>query len=62
MAYCTVLGLRVGHLIYAAGNEEAIRHVVRGADVAIICHALDLSQSPGSLLAEIGDLAAKIAM
>lgn len=27
LAYCTVLGLRVGHLVYAVGNEEPVRHV-----------------------------------
>jgi 5-methylcytosine-specific restriction enzyme subunit McrC len=57
LAYCTVLGLRVGHLVYAAGNEEPVRHVVRGAGVEILCHALDLSRSPGELLAEVCDLA-----
>jgi 5-methylcytosine-specific restriction enzyme subunit McrC len=57
LAYCTVLGLRVGHLVYAAGNEEPVRHVVRGADVEIICRALDLSQPPERLLAEVRELA-----
>jgi 5-methylcytosine-specific restriction enzyme subunit McrC len=57
LAYCTVLGLRVGHLVYAAGNEEPVRHIVRGAGVEIICHALDLSQPPEELLAEVRDLA-----
>ena len=60
LAYCTVLGLKVGHLIYAAGNEEAIRHVVRGADVAIICHALDLRHPPEILLSEVSDLARQV--
>jgi 5-methylcytosine-specific restriction enzyme subunit McrC len=62
LAYCTVLGLRVGHLVYAAGNEEPVRHVVRGAGVEIICHALDLSRPPEELLAEMRDLARKIAL
>lgn len=29
LAYCTVLGLRMGHLVYAKGNEGANRHAVR---------------------------------
>ena len=62
LAYCTVLGLRVGHLVYAAGNEEPVWHVVRGACVEIICHALDLSRSPGELLAEVRDLALQVAL
>ena len=41
-----VLGLKVGHLIYAKGNEDPARHSVRGADVEIICHALELDQPP----------------
>jgi 5-methylcytosine-specific restriction enzyme subunit McrC len=60
LAYCTVLGLRIGHLIYAAGNEEAVHHVVRGAGVEIICHALDLGHPPDGLLTEVRDLARKI--
>jgi 5-methylcytosine-specific restriction enzyme subunit McrC len=61
LAYCTVLGLRTGHLVYARGNEEPIRHVVRGAGVEVVCHALDLDQSPDALLAEVRRLAAAIA-
>jgi 5-methylcytosine-specific restriction enzyme subunit McrC len=61
LAYCAVLGLRTGHLVYARGNEEPTRHVVRGAGVEIVCHALDLDQSPDALLAEVRGLAASIA-
>jgi 5-methylcytosine-specific restriction enzyme subunit McrC len=60
LAYCTVLGLKVGHLIYAKGNEDPVRHSVRGADVEIICHALDLCQLPATLLADVEDLAGQI--
>lgn len=60
LAYCTVLGLRAGHLIYARGNEEPTRHVVRGAGVEVVCHALDLGQPPDALLAEVRRLAAAI--
>jgi 5-methylcytosine-specific restriction enzyme subunit McrC len=61
LAYCTVLGLRVGHLVYAKGNEDPVRHSVRGADVEIICHALDLDQPPQALLVSVGALARLIA-
>lgn len=60
LAYCTVLGLRTGHLVYARGNEEPSHHVVRGAGVEVVCHALDLDQSPQMLLAEVRALAAAI--
>lgn len=61
LAYCTVLGLRSGHLVYAAGNEALARHVVRQAGTEIICHALDLSRPPADLLTEVQALAGSIA-
>ncbi len=53
LAYCTALGLRRGHLVYAAGAAEPARHIVRHAGVEIRCHALDLAQPPQLLLAQI---------
>ena len=61
LAYCTVLGLRNGHLVYAKGNEEPARHVVRRSGIEIFCHAIDLSQDPEELLGQIRDLADLIA-
>jgi 5-methylcytosine-specific restriction enzyme subunit McrC len=61
LAYCTVLGLREGHLVYAKGNEEPARHVVRESGVEIFCHAVDLSQSPDALLNQMRTLARAIA-
>jgi len=61
LAYCTVLGLRHGHLIYAKGSEEPAHHVVRHAAIEIICHAIDLEAAPSALLAQISDLARRIA-
>jgi 5-methylcytosine-specific restriction enzyme subunit McrC len=60
LAYCTVLGLRVGHLVYAKGNEEPRAHSVVGADVTIRCHTLDLAQSPASVLEQVASLAERI--
>ena len=57
LAYCTVLGLPVGHLVYAKGNEEPARHVVRQSGVEIFCHAIDLSHPPGQLIGEMSNLA-----
>jgi 5-methylcytosine-specific restriction enzyme subunit McrC len=62
LAYCTVLGLRTGHLVYARGNEDQARHVVRQAGVEIVCHALDLSQPPKQLIEEVRELGRKIAL
>ncbi|MEO9330059.1 McrC family protein [Gordonia aurantiaca] len=61
LAYCTVLGLRHGHLVYAKGNEPVRQHVVEGADVTLHCHALDLSLPPAALLGQVEVLADSIA-
>ena len=57
LAYCTILGLPVGHLVYARGNASPARHVVLQSGVEIICHAIDLSQPPGQLIGEMSNLA-----
>ena len=61
LAYCTVLGLSHGHLVYAKGNEDPARHVVRRAGIEIICNAIDLAQEPQQLLAQMHELADRIA-
>lgn len=53
LAYCTVLGLPQGHLIYAKGNENARTHVVQRAGIRITTHALDLDVDPTELLESI---------
>ena len=62
LAYCTALGLGVGHLIYAAGNEEPAVHQVRHAGTEIHVVALDLDQPPDALLADIRTLADRLAL
>jgi 5-methylcytosine-specific restriction enzyme subunit McrC len=52
-AYCTALGLREGHLIYAKGDTASHAVAIVGADITIYCHALDLTASPAELLASI---------
>lgn len=61
LAYCTVLGLEHGHLVYAKGNEQVRTHTVRQAGVVIHCHTLDLAESPAKLLAQVDQLAGRIA-
>lgn len=56
LAYCTVLGLPQGHLVYAQGNDEAAVHEVVGADVTIRAHTLDLNLSPEMLLGQVQQL------
>lgn len=50
LAYCTVLGLPEGHLVYAKGFEDARAHVVRNAGVRIVAHTLDLEATPAGLV------------
>ena len=57
LAYCTILDLPVGHLVYARGNASPARHAVRQAGIEIFCHAVDLSQPPEQLLKQMSNLA-----
>jgi 5-methylcytosine-specific restriction enzyme subunit McrC len=61
LAYCTALGLPVGHLVYAKGNEPEQTLVVRGSKVEIVTQALDLDQLPADLLAQVESLAERVA-
>ncbi|MBK8445255.1 MAG: restriction endonuclease [Micropruina sp.] len=56
LAYCTVLGLPVGHLVYAKGEEHAMTHRVSGSGVQLVAHTLDLTAEPALLLSEISQL------
>jgi 5-methylcytosine-specific restriction enzyme subunit McrC len=62
LAYCTVLDLPEGHLVYAKGNEPVDLHTARGSGVVIQCHALDLSAPPAELLRQVDQLAATVAL
>ncbi|MEV8476428.1 restriction endonuclease [Streptomyces sp. NPDC051173] len=61
LAYCTSLGLREGHLVYAKGNAVHAAHEVRHAGTVIHQHALDLDQKPAGLLDDIAELACRMA-
>jgi 5-methylcytosine-specific restriction enzyme subunit McrC len=61
LAYCTALGLPRGRLIYAKGNAEPARHLVRHSGIEINCTALDLSAPPTALLAQVDRVADEIA-
>jgi 5-methylcytosine-specific restriction enzyme subunit McrC len=57
LAYCTALHLPCGHLVYARGDADPVRHVVRYSGIEIVRHALDLTLPPAKLLAQVGDIA-----
>ena len=57
LAYCTSLGLQRGHLVYPGVTGEHCSHQIRGSDVEIITHTLDLNLSPAKLLAQVASFA-----
>ncbi|MGH3900202.1 MAG: 5-methylcytosine restriction system specificity protein McrC [Pseudonocardiaceae bacterium] len=60
LAYCTALHLPRGHLVYARGNSQPARHIVRYSDIEIVCHALDLTLPRAKLLAQVRDIADEV--
>ncbi|MEU5769556.1 restriction endonuclease [Streptomyces asoensis] len=60
LAYCTALGLREGHLVYAKGNAPHAAHTVRHAGIVIHQHALDLDQEPSGLLSDVEEVATRL--
>lgn len=61
LAYCTVLGLRLGRLVYAAGEEQPLRHAIRRTNTTIETWTLDLSKPILDLMADVNELAVAIA-
>lgn len=57
LAYCTVLGLRAGHLVYAAGEQTPGRWVVINTKITISTWALHLDKPVTELLGEVAELA-----
>ncbi|MET7787595.1 restriction endonuclease [Streptomyces sp900116325] len=56
LAYCTSLGLKNGHLVYAKGNAPHAGHMVRHSGIVLYQHALDLGQAPSVLLSAVSAL------
>ncbi|MGV9680872.1 McrC family protein [Nocardia sp. NPDC003482] len=57
LAYCSALGLKEGHLVYAKGNESPRVHEINNCGITVYCHALDLGSPPDVLLESIEALA-----
>ncbi|WP_283137536.1 McrC family protein [Rhizohabitans arisaemae] len=60
LAYCTVLGLPLGHLVYAKGESKPYHHMIHRAGIGIVQHALDLMLPPAELLDSVNRLAGSI--
>jgi len=62
LAYCSAYGLPRGYLIYAKDSgAQAVEHKVRNANVEIIVETLDVGKEPEELLAQVEQLAARLA-
>ncbi|WP_410562516.1 McrC family protein [Amycolatopsis sp. cmx-4-61] len=61
LAYCTALGLRQGHLVYARGTAPLRTYQVKQGGVELFVHAIDLTAPRGALLDSIDRIADQIA-
>ena len=61
VVYCTALGLRRGHLVYAGSGLPRREHEVRRSGIRIVQHALDLTAPRDRLLAAVGAIADELA-
>ncbi|GAA4560977.1 McrC family protein [Planotetraspora kaengkrachanensis] len=60
ISYCTALGIREGHLVYAAGTALPMPYRVTYSDILIWAHVLDLNQTPTALRQTTARIAGKI--
>ena len=56
-AYCTALGLKTGHLVYANGPAEPVTHEVGPTGTTIIVHGLNLAAAPAEILETLASIA-----
>ncbi|MEU7913974.1 McrC family protein [Microbispora bryophytorum] len=49
ISYCTALGIRDGHLVYAAGGPAAMPYRITQSDITVTAHVLDLALPPEQL-------------
>jgi 5-methylcytosine-specific restriction enzyme subunit McrC len=61
LAYCKVLELLDGHLVYAAGDELPRAHMIRNSGVEVYVHTIDLAGSILTLRARVEELAERLA-
>lgn len=60
VTYCARLGLREGHLIYAAGERLPEPFEIIGSDVRLVVHALALSQETAELEEDVRAIRRKV--
>jgi 5-methylcytosine-specific restriction enzyme subunit McrC len=62
LAYCTVFGLRAGHLVYAAGEQTPSRCVVINTKTTISTWAMHLDKPVTELMGEVNQLATTLSL
>jgi 5-methylcytosine-specific restriction enzyme subunit McrC len=60
LAYVTAADLPGGLLVYAAGEQQPVLHTIRHLGKTVEVVALDLTQSPEGILAQIEVLAKRV--
>lgn len=60
LAYCSRLGLQVGHLVYASGSLPAAPYQLRGSDVRLEVHKVELSEPVSAIERSIGQLRTRL--
>jgi 5-methylcytosine-specific restriction enzyme subunit McrC len=56
VTYCARLGLTKGHLIYAAGEPPPEPFAIRGTDIRLVVHAIDLAGDIGDIQQQLYQL------
>ena len=62
LAYCKVMELPRGYLVYAAGDELPRTHVIRNSGVEVYVHTIDLAGPVPALRTQVERLAEQIAI
>jgi 5-methylcytosine-specific restriction enzyme subunit McrC len=57
IAYCTALGLRDGHLVYAGGMAGTEPYRIAHSEITVHAHVLDLDQEHDELQRAVGEIA-----
>jgi 5-methylcytosine-specific restriction enzyme subunit McrC len=61
LAYCTALGLREGHLVYATDHEPRREYSLTGSGIRVVAHGLNLAAPLDELRQQITRLAERVA-
>ena len=60
VTYCLRLGLRTGHLIYAAGQPHSEPYDIVGTNIRLVIHSIDLSRTVAEIEAQLTQVLGQI--